>query len=138
MKAEVERRAREVRIVGVPMDLGADRRGVNMGPTAIRIAGLRRMLEELNHKVSDDGDVGVPGPESRDPGSPKAKYLREIYHVCNRLRMRIVRALDYLPNGYLVRARPGEGEALRLANELHELPTVIAAEPNWRRKTSRR
>jgi hypothetical protein len=51
---------------------------------------------------------------------------------------RIVRALDYLPNGYLVRARPGDGEALRLANELHELSIVIAAEPNWRRKTSRR
>jgi hypothetical protein len=50
----------------------------------------------------------------------------------------IVRALDYLPNGFLVRARPGEGEALRLANELHELPTVIAAEPNWLRRTSRR
>ena len=52
------------------------------------------MLEDLDHKVSDDGDVGVPGPESREPGSPKAKYLREIYHVCNRLRMRIVRALE--------------------------------------------
>ncbi len=51
---------------------------------------------------------------------------------------RIVRALDYLPNGFLVRARPREGEALRLANELYELPFVIAAEPNWLRRTSRR
>ncbi len=51
---------------------------------------------------------------------------------------RIERSLDYLPNGYLVRASPGEGEALRLANELHEQTFVTAAEPNWLRRTSRR
>jgi arginase len=84
---------RAVRILGVPMDLGADRRGVNMGPTALRIAGLAKKLEELDYAVADDGDVGVPGPENRNPGDPKAKFLREIYHVCNRLRIRAVRAL---------------------------------------------
>ena len=48
---------------------------------------------------------------------------------------RVVRPLAYLPNGYLVEATGGEGSALRLANELHEQPFVIAAEPNWIRKT---
>ena len=82
-----------VRIVGVPMDLGAGRRGVDMGPSAIRIAGVQRALEALRWSVVDDGDVGVPAPESRDPGEPTAKYLDPIYHVCNRLRIRVARAL---------------------------------------------
>ncbi len=85
---------RVVRIVGVPMDLGAGRRGVDMGPSAIRIAGVGAGLRQLGFRVEDDGDVGVPAPETRDPGSPQARYLEPIYHVCNRLRLRVRRSLE--------------------------------------------
>jgi len=83
-----------VRLVGVPMDLGAGRRGVDMGPSAIRIAGVGPGLRHLGFRVEDDGDVGVPAPETRDPGSTSARYLEPIYHVCNRLRLRVRRSLD--------------------------------------------
>ncbi|HEB54400.1 MAG TPA: arginase [bacterium] len=83
-----------LRLVGVPMDLGAGRRGVDMGPSAIRIAGVGSALRELGYTVADDGDVGVPAPEARAPGDAKARYLEPIYHVCNRLRLRVRRALD--------------------------------------------
>lgn len=83
-----------VRLVGVPMDLGAGRRGVDMGPSAIRIAGVSQGLRQLGLRVEDDGDVGVPAPETRDPGTASARYLEPIYHVCNRLRLRVRRALE--------------------------------------------
>ena len=83
-----------IRLVGVPMDLGAGRRGVDMGPSAIRYAGVTRKLRDIGYRVIDDGDVGVPAPEARDPGLPNARYLEPIYHVCNRLRLRVRRALE--------------------------------------------
>ena len=83
-----------VRLVGVPMDLGAGRRGVDMGPSAIRIAGVSQGLRQLGFRVEDDGDVGVPAPETRNPGSNNARYLEPIYHVCNRLRLRVRRCLE--------------------------------------------
>ena len=83
-----------VRLLGVPMDLGAGRRGVDMGPSAIRIAGVSHELRRLGFAVEDDGDIGVPAPETRDPGQPNARYLDAIYHVCNRLRLRVRRTLD--------------------------------------------
>lgn len=83
-----------LRLVGVPMDLGAGRRGVDMGPSAIRIAGVSDALRALGYTIEDDGDVGVPAPETREPGDEKARYLEPIYHVCNRLRLRVRRALD--------------------------------------------
>lgn len=76
------------------MDLGAGRRGVDMGPSAIRIAGVASCLQGLGFKVIDDGDVAVPAPESHEPGDPSAKYLDVIYHVCNRLRLRVRRAFE--------------------------------------------
>lgn len=85
---------RTLRVVGVPMDLGAGRRGVDMGPSAIRIAGLDGALRSLGFEVVDDGDVGVPAPETREPGDQNARYLEPIYHVCNRLRLRVRRALE--------------------------------------------
>jgi arginase len=85
---------RRVRLIGVPMDLGAGRRGVDMGPSAIRIAGASERLRELGYEVADDGDVAVPAPEVRNPGHPRARYLNEIVRVCNRLRLRVKRSLD--------------------------------------------
>lgn len=86
---------RTLRVVGVPMDLGAGRRGVDMGPSAIRIAGVGESLRQLGYIVEDDGDVAVPAPETRAHGDEKARYLEPIYHVCNRLRLRVRRALEH-------------------------------------------
>jgi arginase len=87
-------RGKTIRLLGVPMDLGAGRRGVDMGPSAIRIAGVTTGLRELGYVVEDDGDVGVPAPESRAPGPDNARYLDIIWHVCNRLRLRVRRTLE--------------------------------------------
>ncbi len=75
------------------MDLGADRRGVDMGPSGIRIAGVSEALRRLGYQVIDDGDVPVPVPESRDPGPARAKYLTEIREACETLRERVRAAL---------------------------------------------
>lgn len=92
--SQLDTTQKTVRLVGVPMDLGAGRRGVDMGPSAIRIAGVSQGLRQLGLRVEDDGDVGVPAPETRDPGTANARYLEPIYHVCNRLRLRVRRSLE--------------------------------------------
>ncbi len=78
-----------IRIVGVPMDLGAGRRGVDMGPSALRIAGLAERLREIGHMVFDDGDIPVKGPESQEIDNPKLKYLPEIVRVSTILAHKI-------------------------------------------------
>ena len=83
-----------LRIVGVPMDLGAGRRGVDMGPSAIRIAGVGESLRKLGYAVDDEGDIAVPTPETRDPGDSSARYLEPISNVCDQLRQRVRGALD--------------------------------------------
>jgi arginase len=67
------------------MDLGADRRGVDMGPSALRYADLNERLQELGYEVNDLGDIGVIIPETRHYGDPKAKYLNEIADACAHL-----------------------------------------------------
>ena len=76
---------RSVHIIGVPLDLGQGRRGVDMGPSALRIAGLDQRVAALGHTVTDRGDLHVPIPETRSPGDPTKKYIREIARVCQRL-----------------------------------------------------
>ncbi|MDQ3427053.1 MAG: arginase [Gemmatimonadota bacterium] len=67
-----------VHLLGVPMDLGSGRRGVDMGPSAIRIAGLADQLRELGHKVVDDGDIAIKNMEELKVGDVRARYLGEI------------------------------------------------------------
>ena len=67
-----------VHVLGVPMDLGSGRRGVDMGPSAIRIAGLEARLRELGHTVVDDGDVNIRNMEELKVGDVRARYLTEI------------------------------------------------------------
>ena len=74
-----------ISIIGVPMDLGADRRGVDMGPSALRYANLNEKLKELEHDVEDLGDLDVIIPEIRHFGDPHAKYLKEIADSCTHL-----------------------------------------------------
>jgi arginase len=76
---------RKISIIGVPMDLGADRRGVDMGPSALRYADLNQKLEELGYEVRDFGDLDVIIPETHHFGDPRAKYLKEIADACNHL-----------------------------------------------------
>ncbi|MFB6079971.1 MAG: arginase [Haloferacaceae archaeon] len=86
---------RPVRILGVPMDLGADRRGVDMGPSAIRYAGLAASIARADRESTDGGDLAVPRAEECDPDAVRAnaKYLPEIRDVCVRLADRVAEAL---------------------------------------------
>jgi len=73
---------RNIDVIGVPVDLGADRRGVDMGPSAIRYSGLMQALKELNLKYTDLGNINVPVPETLSKGnSNKPKYVDEITNV---------------------------------------------------------
>ena len=74
-----------VDVVGVPMDLGADRRGVDMGPSAIRYARLKESLEKLGIAVTDHGNLRVPVPESATVEQANAKYYPIIKAVCEEL-----------------------------------------------------
>lgn len=76
---------KKITIVGVPMDLGADRRGVDMGPSAIRYASVQEKLTGLGYDVKDRGNLVVPTPESYDVGENQLKYLSEITQVSNEL-----------------------------------------------------
>ena len=75
----------KISIVGVPMDLGADRRGVDMGPSALRYADLNEKLQALGYEVQDLGDLDVIIQETHHFGDPKAKYLKEIADACGHL-----------------------------------------------------
>lgn len=76
------------------MDLGAGRRGVDMGPSALRIAGLRERLTRLGYRVADTGDLPVRTPEAADPGDERAHFLEEIAAMNQALSDRVVAALE--------------------------------------------
>lgn len=80
---------RPIHVIGVPSDLGQGRRGVDMGPSAIRYAGLAERLRELHHEVTDLGNIDVPQPESREQGEEKLKYLTQVTAVCDELRVMV-------------------------------------------------
>jgi arginase len=84
---------RFVEIVGVPVDLGAGRRGVDMGPSAIRIADLEPRLEQLGHKVLDSGDLDVMIPETQKVGAGRLRYKAPILAACEALRLRVEQSL---------------------------------------------
>jgi arginase len=74
-----------VHIIGVPLDLGGGRRGVDMGPSAFRAAGLGERIAALGRPVADKGDLPVPIPETRHVGDPNRKYIDDIATVCDAL-----------------------------------------------------
>ena len=84
--------AEKIRIIGVPMDLGASRRGVDMGPSALRVAGLQARLKQLGQQVEDIGNVPVTQPEEQHYGEKAAKYLDEIAETCKGLAEMIERS----------------------------------------------
>lgn len=69
---------REIEIIGAPLDLGQQRRGVDMGPSALRVAGLATKLEALGYTVTDRGNVAVPVAEIADRGDDRARFLNAI------------------------------------------------------------
>jgi arginase len=85
---------RKIRVIGVPLDLGQSRRGVDMGPSAVRVAGLEARLEALGHQVEDGGNVAVAIPEQKKEGAANAKYLREITATCTKHAELVVRTLE--------------------------------------------
>jgi len=85
---------RNVTIIGVLMDLGADRRGVDMGPSAIRVAGLNERLIGLGYGVTDAGNISVRNAEMMQITDRKLKYLSEITAACQTLANQVETTLE--------------------------------------------
>jgi len=85
---------REIRMIGVPLDMGASRRGVDMGPSAVRVAGLEARLEALGHRVTDAGNIRVEIVETQAMGSKNSRYLKEIAETCTRTAETVAAALE--------------------------------------------
>lgn len=84
---------RHLKVLGVPIDLGGAHRGVDLGPNAVRVAGLIEELRKLGYRVTDLGNVPVPTPQSLQPGDPKARFLPEITQVCREVSEIVQREL---------------------------------------------
>src|SRR5205814_2076373 len=95
----VQETLRPVAVIGAGLDLGAGRRGVDMGPSAIRYAGLQERIEQLGRVCVDWGDVGVGLPEATEVGDPRARYLESIKRSCERVSSLVHDAREggYLP-----------------------------------------
>ena len=86
--------AHPVHIIGVPLDLGVGRRGVDMGPSALRIAGIGERLAKLGYQVIDKGDLTAPIPETKTSGEDSKKYIREIARVRQKLYHTVLATLE--------------------------------------------
>lgn len=84
----------QISIIGAPLDLGQGRRGVDMGPSAMRVANLNTRLTSLGYEVIDLGNVPVDQPEAAPEGHPRAKYLPQIAATCARLGQQVSDALE--------------------------------------------
>ncbi len=85
---------RHIRVIGVPLDLGQSRRGVDMGPSAVRVAGLEARLESIGHIVEDAGNIPVAIPEQKKAGIANAKYLKEITATCTKGADMVLKTLE--------------------------------------------
>ncbi len=113
-----------VHLIGVPLDLGAGRRGVDMGPSAFRIAGIRDQIAALGRIVVDKGDLPVPIPETQRPADKKKKYIRDIAKVCQKLYDLALASLD-------------EGALPLVLGGDHSLAAgSVAASADWLRRTA--
>jgi arginase len=87
-------KATKICMIGVPLDLGAGRRGVDMGPSAMRIAGVAEHIRDLGYEVVDEGDIAVAAPEIQTILDPKLKYLPEIARTVQVLCTDVVNTLS--------------------------------------------
>src|SRR5207249_11865746 len=85
---------KKIRVIGIPLDLGQSRRGVDMGPSAVRVAGLEARLEALGHVVEDAGNISVAIAEQKKEGDPRAKYLKEITATCTKHAELVLKTLE--------------------------------------------
>ena len=113
-----------IHIIGVPLDLGGGRRGVDMGPSAFRIAGLGDQIAALGRTVADKGDLPVPIRETQQAPDASKKYIREIARVCRAVYDDVRRSLEA---GALPLVLGGD----------HSLAAgSVAASADWVRRTS--
>jgi arginase len=91
--------AKPVAVIGAGLDLGQQRRGVDMGPSAIRYAELQERIAELGRECEDWGDVEEPIAEATEIGDPQARYLGAIVRSCAQIAGRVEKAVaeGYLP-----------------------------------------
>ena len=89
-----EQKQQTISIIGFPMDLGSGRRGVDMGPSALRIAGLETKLEQLGYKVEDTGDIDIEIMERQKLSNPKLRYINEILKTSKVLASRVEKVLE--------------------------------------------
>ena len=85
-------RQSRIAVIGAPLDLGAGRRGVDMGPSAMRVANLNRRLASLGYEIEDFGNIPVDQPEASPEGAVRARYLPQIAGTCRRLALIVERA----------------------------------------------
>ena len=85
-------RQSHIAVIGVPLDLGAGRRGVDMGPSAIRVANLHARLASLGYQVEDLGNLPVHQPESLPAGPARSRYLPQIAETCRRVARAVEKA----------------------------------------------
>src|SRR5262245_8911626 len=113
-------------IIGVPLDLGGGRRGVDMGPSAFRIAGLGERITALGYDVVDKGDLATPIPETQELRDEHKKYIRDIAKVCQKLYQPALGAL-------------GDGAMPLVLGGDHSLAAgSVAAIAEWARKAKER
>jgi arginase len=115
-----------VHIIGVPLDLGGNRRGVDMGPSAFRIAGLGREIAALGREVVDCGDLPAPIRETQGTTDPHKKYIHEIAHVCHQLYVKALASLR------------GSAVPLVLGGDHSIAAGSVAASADWVRETRSR
>ena len=113
-----------VHIIGVPLDLGGSRRGVDMGPSAFRIAGLGELIAALGRQVVDKGNLPAPIRETQDPAENQKKYIRPIEEVCRTLYRTCLASLD------------GGALPLVLGGDHSLAAGSVAASAEWVRRTT--
>src|SRR5476649_839047 len=114
---------RPVHIIGVPLDLGGGRRGVDMGPSALRIAGIGEQIAALGYAVVDKGDLPTPIPETQTLRDERKKYIRDIAKVCQKVYRTSMASLD-------------EGAMPLVLGGDHSIAAgSIAAAAEWARRT---
>jgi arginase len=117
---------RQVHLIGVPLDLGGGRRGVDMGPSAFRIAGLSEQLTTLGCTIVDKGDLPAPIPETQELRDEHKKYIREIAKVCQKVYQTALSSLD-------------EGAMPIVLGGDHSLAAgSVAAAAEWAKRTKER
>jgi len=112
-----------VHIIGVPLDLGGGRRGVDMGPSALRIAGLGERIASLGYTVLDKGDLPTPIPETQEQRDERKKYVRDIARICQKVYQLSLASLE-------------EGAMPIVLGGDHSIAAgSVAAAAEWARKT---